>query len=841
MTRNAVVSVDRAVLADPVRLRAVELSKRILPVLPMPVDDIARLAARLTGSPMAVVTLVGSEAEFFAGAHNIPESLNELGDRLPLEYSLCKYAVSADHLIGVEDMRAADDPELCEHLLTREYGVRAFLSVPVRDAGDQPVGSLTVLDTSTRNWTDEQSAALLEIEHLLHLPTAAAPPPAVEGLDSAALLASVPQALLAVDAHGTIVGFNRAAEDLLGFASADVLGRGLDECLQPDYDHQPVGAALDRLFAAAPERPVRRQVSLRHRDGSRLLTEVALTVVRGSGGALACVLITDLTKHKAVEERADHNASFLEALLDSLAVGVLACDPDGGLVVMNRALRQVYGLPETSELPPDYATLVGGFLYDTDHQPLPWHQTPLMRALNGDPMRDTDVIIDVPGHRTRTFGVTAQPIITASGQQTGAVAVTHEVTAVRRVERFRDCHLAVEQALKSATSVAEAAPTVLQAVVTTLRWSAAELYLVDEVTGQLHSVGHWNDTGMESEGFFGHTPVKGAGATGRVWRTEQPFWIREIGDATMLRSPFERERVEICLRHGIHTVLAVPVSDGRNLLGVLTCYAGAAENHEEMLTVLLDGIAAQIGIFVALRRAEELTRQLGRVQDDFISLVGHELRTPLTAITAYAGMLSDDFGEDEDSRSMVQSIERNAGELQSIVATLLDLAGLDSGHLPLQIRPVDLSRIVLEAEAASRHHDVHFHTDIPDSVTIDGDPDRLRQVVQDLLDNAAKYSAAGSDVRVSLTTDAQMAELCVSDQGIGTPSEERERVFDRFYRGSNVRHQGTQGTGLGLSRARTIVHLHGGTIQLLDNEPTGTTACVKVPIQQDAARTVRDL
>ncbi|GGQ40317.1 sensor histidine kinase [Couchioplanes azureus] len=836
------VSVDQAVLADPARLKAVEQSKRLLPVLPMPVDEIARLAARLTGASMGVVTLVGSEEEFFAGTYAIPEALGSRGKRLPLEYSLCKYVVSADHLLGVEDMRASDDPELCEHLLTREYGVRAFLSVPVRDPEDRPVGSLTVLDTEVRTWTDEHSATLLEVERLLRPPVGwATLPAAVEGLDSAALLDSVPQALLAVDANGIVVGFNRAAEELLGFSSAEVCGRPLDDCLQPDYDHQPIGAALDRLFAAAPARAVRRQISMRHRDGHRLLTEVALTVVRGAAGALACVLITDLTGSKAVEERADHHAGFLDALLDSLSVGVLACDASGALVVMNRALREVYGLPATSELPTDYGTAVGRFLYDSDHKPLPWDRAPLMRACAGEYVRDTDIFIAVPGHRTRTFSVTAQPIVTPDGRRTGAVAVTHEVTAVRRVELFRSCHEAVEHALKSAGSIAEATPKVLRAVVTTLGWSAAELFLVDETTGQLHAVGHWHKSAMDNEDFFGHTPVKGAGATGRVWKTGQPFWIREIGEATMLRSPFERERVEICLRNGIHTVLAVPVTDGRSLLGVLTCYAGAAEHAEDMLTVLLDGVAAQIGSFVALRRAEELSRQLGRVQDDFISLVGHELRTPLTAITAYAGMLVDDYGANGEGRAMVESIERNARELQTIVATLLDLAGLDSGHLNLNVQPVDLTTIVAECEAASRHHDVRFRTDMPEAVTVDGDPERLRQVVQDLLDNAVKYSPSGSEVHVSLATDGEMAELRVSDEGIGTPSEERERVFDRFYRGSNVRHHGTHGSGLGLSRARTIVHLHGGTIQLLDREPTGTTAVVRLPHEADAARTVRRL
>ena len=103
-------------------------------------------------------------------------------------------------------------------------------------------------------------------------------------------------------------------------------------------------------------------------------------------------------------------------------------------------------------------------------------------------------------------------------------------------------------------------------------------------------------------------------------------------------------------------MLAVPVRDGGTLLGVLTCYAGAQERHEDLLTVLLDGVAAQIGVFVALRRAEELARQLARAQNDFIDLVGHEMRTPLTSITANADLLAEDAASlDADGRQMVRT------------------------------------------------------------------------------------------------------------------------------------------------------------------------------------------
>ncbi|MEV8508804.1 ATP-binding protein [Actinoplanes sp. NPDC051475] len=663
---------------------------------------------------------------------------------------------------------------------------------------------------------------------------------AIAGLDSVSLIESVPQALLVVDRQGTIVGFNAAAEGLLGYSRGEVSGRLLDDCLKPYYDNGPVGDALGRLFAAAPGRPVRRQLSLRHRDGRRLRTELALSVVPGADGPLACVFITDLTGHKAAEERADDSAGFLSALLDSLSVGVLACDGEGELVVMNRAMRGFHGLPEDGEVP----AVLNRTVYDTEHRLLAQEETPIARACAGELVRDTDVIIEVPGNRERMFTVNGQPIVGGDGAQRGAVVVSHEVTALRRVERFRACHLEVERALASAPSVPEATPRVLQAVVSTLGWSAAELFLVEETTGELRSVGHWNASRDEPEDFFGHTPVKGEGVTGRVWETGRPGWIPEIAEAVSLRTDFERTRVEICLRHGIHSVLAVPVSDGRSLLGVLTCYAGAAEDDKDLLTVLLEGVAAQIGIFVALLRAEELGRQLARAQDDFISLVGHELRTPLTAITANVHLLADDLEPDgADSRPVLESIARNAGELQKMVTTLLDLAGLDSGHLPLTVETVDLTRIVADAVAATGHHAaehrIHLSTETPDAVLIEGDAGRLRQVLDDLLSNAVKYSPDGGDVEVGLHTDGEVVELRITDDGIGTPTEERKHVFERFYRASNVRHHGTHGHGLGLSLASTIVQLHGGTLRLTDHQPSGTTVVVRLPHDHDAAHTVR--
>ncbi|MFC7533721.1 ATP-binding protein [Actinoplanes sp. GCM10030250] len=700
------VMLDEEVLSNPVRLRAVDHALRTMPGHVARLDDVAALAARLADAPMAAVTLVGDEEEFFLGSHAMPERL-VAPRRAPLAYSVCKYVVCADRMVRSGDMGADPDEALCEHLLATEFGIRAFLGVPVRDRDDRPLGSLSVFDRHTRGWTDEQAATLLTI-----------------------------------------------AETLLTPAEA---GHGLT----PD------------------------------------------------------------------------NGAFLGAVLESLDAGVIACDRTGRVVFANRALRATRGIPADGPIPDDYQQRTPGLLRGPDQRPLTWEQTPMMRALRGEHIFSEDVYSQLPGHRARIFDTTAQPVYDAGGHLAGAVAVAHEVTALRRAERFRACHLAVEHVLKQSRSADRAAPQVLQAVTTTLGWPSAELFLIDDDTATLQSVGHWDSSGLDPDGFFGHTPVRGEGITGRVWETCRAIWVPDLALSQDLRTSHERERVDVCLRRGVRTALAVPVRDGDSLLGVLTCYAGTQEYEPDLLTVLLDGVAAQIGVFVAQRRCEELARQLARAQGDFIDLVGHELRTPLTSITANAAILAEEAaGLDPDCQEMARVIARNAASLQRISDTLLDLAGLESGHLVPDVRPVDLAALILEAAAtAGRPGDLlTVETDLPAELHLPADADLLRQMINDLLSNAVRYSPPGSEVHISLRAEDTLAELCIADEGIGTPSAERARAFDRFFRGSNVRHQGTSGSGLGLSLARAIVVLHGGTIRLEENRPTGTVVRVRLPL-----------
>jgi PAS domain S-box-containing protein len=834
------VTVDDAVLHDPARMVAVDRLRQGLAGARPAMDAVASLAARMFEASMAVVTLVGDEQEFFVGVHNLPAALARTG-QAPLAYSVCKYMVSEDRPVRCDDMHADADPELRHHLLAVEYGVRAFLGVPLRDHEDRPVGSLTVLDPVVRRWADAQVVLLVDVAEDLR-PSLLPPRPVTTAptqIDSRSLLDSVHEAFLAVDRGGVVVEFNRAAQELFGFSSAQVCGWHVDASLLPDYGGQPIGAALARLFTAAPRRPVLRTLSMRHSDGHPVMVRASLSVIPATAGPLACMLLTDVSAQAVAEEAAERNGQFLTAVLDSLSAGVVACNEHGRLVLANRAMREAQGSATTGAIPADFLDTAEAVLQHADSTPMSREQTPLMRALRGEHVPDTDILVQVPGRRLRTFTTTARPITNDGGRLLGAVAVAHEITAARRVERFRACHGAVARALTCADSPQVAAPAVARAVATTLGWPYVQLWQIDAAHDRLQSIGHWTDPAFGE--LADHPVIKGAGVTGRVWKSNQSLWVADLAQASWLYDAPISAHVEALLRRGVRTVLSVPVRDGDTMLGVLTGYAGAPEPHEDQLIVLLEGVAAHVGVHLALRRADQLGHQLQRAQDDFLALVGHELRTPLTSIAANAALLGDDAAiMPDDDQQMVRSIERNTATLQGIVDTLLDLAGMDSGYVGLTVGDIDLgalaAQVVAAAEPLATANRVRFITDLPERLAIDGDQARLSQLIDDLLSNSIKYSPDGTMVHVRLRRDGDMAELAITDRGIGVPAGELDQLFDRFYRASNVRHQGPPGSGLGLSRARTIVHLHSGTITITGQQTSGTAVTVRLPLHQPDRR-----
>ncbi|MDX2005320.1 MAG: PAS domain S-box protein [Meiothermus sp.] len=236
----------------------------------------------------------------------------------------------------------------------------------------------------------------------------------------------------------------------------------------------------------------------------------------------------------------------------------------------------------------------------------------------------------------------------------------------------------------------------------------------------------------------------------------------------------------------------------------------------------------------ALRESEERYRRLAESQKRFVNDAAHELRAPLTAIQGNFELLTRFKGmKKADREAALEEVSAEAARLGRLVGDMLALARGDSGA-GLHLGPVRLDRVLREAlEAAkglSRQHDLQAG-DLP-ALELAADPDRLKQLALQLLENALKYTPEGGQVRLSLVRDGDWAELRVADTGIGIPPEELSKVFERFYRSDKARSRAVAGTGLGLPIAQWIVEAHGGRIWLESEVGKGTTAVVRLPLSR---------
>ncbi|GID92710.1 ATP-binding protein [Amorphoplanes digitatis] len=524
----------------------------------------------------------------------------------------------------------------------------------------------------------------------------------------------------------------------------------------------------------------------------------------------------------------DRQHRFLDAVVDSLHDGVTACDADGRVVLVNARMHRLWGsAPFPGDLGDD-AALSG--LTDAHGSPLRHEDIALFRALRGERLRDEEMAFQLRGQRTRHFLVDAQPILGPDGRTVGAVQAIQDVTRRKRAERFRTCELAVITALAAEPTVEAAGPRVLEAVVTTLGWTHAELWLADDAAGVVRSAASWHSPSWQDDIEVPGELAYGTGLAGRAWQAGKPLWIRDVGRPQSLISAATAAASQL------HTALAVPVRNGLETLGVLVAFADTIEDPEDELVALMSGISAQIAQFIERRLVEDLQRQLARSKSEYLALVGHELRTPLTSIAAYTELLRDADAEGlvKDGPRLLEVIDRNATQLRHIINELLELSALDTGHASVQLSPVDLAQIVRESVERTREavaeEPVTIVDDLPERLVLPGDRERLRQVVDNLLSNAVKYSPDGGEIGVTLHSVGRTAELAVTDTGIGVPQDEREKMFTGLYRTSRARDRAIPGSGLGLTLSRAVVQRHHGSIELTEHEGPGTTVLVRLPL-----------
>jgi signal transduction histidine kinase len=268
----------------------------------------------------------------------------------------------------------------------------------------------------------------------------------------------------------------------------------------------------------------------------------------------------------------------------------------------------------------------------------------------------------------------------------------------------------------------------------------------------------------------------------------------------------------------------------------LTAAAGAVARGEFDQQVPV-GSRDELGrLSQAFNEMTQRLRSARQMQVDFVANVSHELRTPLTAVKGLVETLRDGAVDDPEVRDrFLETVESETDRLIRLVNDLLILSRADSEALNLQRELMDLGRLATEtvgrlrAQAEARHVLLRVEVGAGARPAL-ADPDRIEQVLVNVLDNAIKYSRPSGVVDVEVEGGSMgMVQVRVRDEGLGIPREELPRIGERFYRADKARSRAEGGSGLGLAIARALVDAHGGRLWLESEEGEGTTVTFALP------------
>lgn len=250
---------------------------------------------------------------------------------------------------------------------------------------------------------------------------------------------------------------------------------------------------------------------------------------------------------------------------------------------------------------------------------------------------------------------------------------------------------------------------------------------------------------------------------------------------------------------------------------------------------LRDGEGVRDGAILVLHDLTRL-RQLEAVRQEFVANVSHELRTPLSLIKSAAETLIDGGKDEPESLTrFLQIIDKHANRLTLLIDDLLMLSTLDSGNIRLALQSVSLGGAVQEVadDLRGRAHarGVTIKNQVEPALIVQADPDRLRQVISNLIDNAIKYGRIEGAVVISARSlDARRIEVSVQDDGPGIPAEACARIFERFFRGDKARSREQGGTGLGLAIVKHVVQAHGGEVRVESAPGAGARFSFTLPV-----------
>jgi PAS domain S-box-containing protein len=533
-------------------------------------------------------------------------------------------------------------------------------------------------------------------------------------------------------------------------------------------------------------------------------------------------------------------AAYLAAIVDSAEDAILSKSLDGIIQSCNGAAERLFGYSAEELIGQPVRMLIPAERQSEEDEIL-------ARLRRGERIEHFETIRVAKDGRRIDIALTISPVRDSSGTIIGASKIARDITALKRaeIERMRLIResAAITETLNSVGAIVASdldRDKVVQAVTdaaTELTTAAFGAFFYNVVGQAGESYTLYTISGVPREEFSKfpmprNTQVfeptfKGTGVVRSADITSDPRYGH---------NPPHRGMPEGHLP--VRSYLAVPVKgrDGDVIGGLFFGHPEVERftEHHERLAV---GVASWASVALENARMYTAVQDANRLKDEFLASLSHELRTPLSAILGYARLLRSGMLGPDKLQKAVDTIERNATSLTQIVEDVLDVSRIVSGKIRLSVQPVDLPDIVVGAidavTPAADAKGIRIETVLdPQAAPISGDPERLQQVLWNLLSNAIKFTNRGGKVQVRLERIDSHVEVDVSDTGIGIAPEFLPHVFERFRQADSGTTRERGGLGIGLSIARQLTEMHGGTITAFSGGVGhGATFRLKIPLR----------
>ncbi len=752
-------------------------------------DTFTALAAQLCGTPFALIGLIDAERQWFKSAFGLKVA------QVPRDVAFCAHVIVQQGLVEVPD--TAEDPRFADNpFVTGESRVRFYAGVPLRSHDGHAVGTLAVLDRRPRVLSAEQRSSLVAIADTI-----------VEQFEARRALLrlfdSSRTELYHVDlASERVVFASDAARRNIGYTMEELRSLSPHELL-PQLEREGLLAErLAELRGAGGRLTLRAQA--RRKNGSLYPVELRIELIPTKRRELALVIATDLTEREQAQQSINLLSAAIEVAQDPIIIARPGASPgeSATIVYANDAFVRQKGASAADVIGKRTETFFGP---KTDRSRLVYMREQVMAG------RSARVEYISYRHDGTTYHTeaTARPLLDESGRTTHFVVVQRDVTE----NVLRGAQLTMQnERLTAITSIARTLFAALEPSV-----------LVEALLSGVHELVGGDAT------LYAPRPRGGFAAT-------RDLSVQDGGPAA---DPFVAlaARSDVCVldEHEQRAAVRVPGS-GDATAYVLDVRRAMPFTTADVFALGLLGqyfavAARNVELYGELASRRDAVVELNQVKNDLIAMMAHDFKGPLTTIVGFADVLSEDERFDADSRQYLGLISSSAMRLASLATDTLALSRLEQNELALSLGEVDLValvRDVVRVFSVTRTIDLRVSAG---ELVVGGDAGRLRQVVENLLGNAIKYSPGGEPVEVALRGRGDTAELSVRDRGIGIPEAERAKLFGRFARASNARALGIGGTGFGLYLSKTIVDLHGGTVEVESAENQGSTFRVTVPVR----------